>query len=710
MTGLGDMRVAVAGQPNTGKSTIFSALTGMHQEVGNWPGKTVEKKQGKAPVGQGGYTVVDLPGSYSLHAQSPEENIAVEYLLGSSPDITVVVASAVSPERTLAYALDVLALGRPIILALNMADMAASNGVRLDATAVAAGFGVPVVLLSAVRKNGVEPLREAIWQALRRPPAPGRVPEAVFKLLPDPLRREVFQARDCLLSHGVEEGRALSLLWQALSGSAPGPDGIGVSGIGRKAENAGALTKVRWAGWKQGNALDADGVQSRQAAGQNAEAADHAQGADCLAALNSLCSEEHCHQFSEARQTWLEKLVGRDSVQALDKRSATVAWDAWLLHPVWGLAAMTGFLLLTLVAGFGIGFPLAGGTAYLFSLPEPHILAWGQEGKHLLAAMTIGVWRGVGAVVVMLPFIVVFYAIFAFLEDVGYMARAAFIMDRAMSRIGLNGKAFVPLLFAIPCNISGVVGCRTIDDPRQRLLTILLVPLVPCTAKIVVMVTLASWLFAPLSAVLVVLALLAMNMLVLGGISLLAGKIMPSTDSLGGLVMELPHFHKPNPRAIGRYVWRNMLAFLRKASTLIVAFSVLIWFLSYYPTADIETSLIGQLGRVLQPLGDIMGVGWRFMTALLASGVSKEAVMATIGVLFSATTDQLPEILRHSVSQASAVAFMCAQSLFIPCVATIGILYSESRSLKILAAMFAYSLVLPVVMATAVYHLALLLG
>lgn len=707
MTDLSDMWVAVAGQPNTGKSTIFSALTGMHQEVGNWPGKTVEKKQGKAPAQQGGYNVVDLPGSYSLYAQSPEENIAVEYLLGSSPDVIVVVASAVSPERTLAYALDVLALGRPVILALNMADMAASNGVSLDVSTVAAGFGVPVVLLSAVRKNGVEPLREAIEQALRRPPAPGRVPEAVFKLLPDPLRRELFQVRDRLISQGIEDGRVLSLLWQILGGGALNPKGEGNSGSGYAAEGAEFLAKAHGASCKHARAMDADGMQSRCSAEQNVEVANHE---DCHAVLSALCSEEYRHHFCEARQAWLEKLVGRDSVQALVRRSATVAWDAWLLHPVWGLAAMTGFLLLTLVAGFGVGFPLAGGTAYLFSLPEPYILAWGQEGKPLLAAMTIGVWRGVGAVVVMLPFIVVFYAIFAFLEDVGYMARAAFIMDRAMNRIGLNGKAFVPLLFAIPCNISGVVGCRTIDDPRQRMLTILLVPLVPCTAKIVVMVTLAAWLFTPLSAVLVVLALLAMNMLVLGGISLLAGKIMPPTDSLGGLVMELPHFHKPNPRAIGRYVWRNVLAFLKKASTLIVAFSVLIWFLSYYPTADIGTSLIGQLGRLLQPLGDIMGVDWRFMTALLASGVSKEAVMATIGVLFASTTDQLPEVLRHSVSQASAVAFMCAQSLFIPCVATIGILYSESRSLKILTAMFAYSFILPIVMATIVYHLALLLG
>ena len=283
-------------------------------------------------------------------------------------------------------------------------------------------------------------------------------------------------------------------------------------------------------------------------------------------------------------------------------------------------------------------------------------------------------------------------------------------MDRAMRRLGLNGKAFVPLLFSIPCNISGIVGCRTIDDPRQRLLTLLVIPLVPCTAKIIVMVTLSAWLFTPAVAILVVLGLLTLNMLVLAGVCLLAGKTMPAPVRESGLLMELPHFHRPNVLTISRYVSRNIMAFIKKASTLIVAFSAVLWFLSYYPSANVEQSLLGQMGKMLQPLGDLMGADWRLLTSLLASGVSKEALMATLGVLYDTGTGTLAETLRVSVSHASALAFMCAQSLFFPCIPATGILYSEARSFTLITAVVAYSLILPFALAIMIYQAARLVS
>lgn len=652
--------VAVAGQPNTGKSTIFSVLTGLHQEVGNWPGKTVEKKQGKAPQNQGGYTVIDLPGSYSLHAGSAEEDIAVDFLLNAAPDLTVVVASAVSPERTLSYALDIIALERPVIIALNMADIAEQNGVFLDADKIRDTLGVPVLTLSAIKKDDGAALRQTVMDALRSPVPAAPVPQAAIAALPGALREAYSLAVETLCGNdGMERRQAEALVWRALNG-----DKDARSALARFAQS--------------------------------------------VPAVGLLLTEESGMAFRKARYRWLEGVTDRDGRRALARNSATAAWDKWLLHPVWGGIMMCLILLLTLAAGFGVGFPLAALTGHLFSLPEEFILDAFGPGMPALNAMAVGVWRGVGAVITMLPFIVVFYSVFAFLEDVGYMARAAFLMDRCMSAIGLNGKAFIPLLFAVPCNITGVVGSRTVNDPKERMLTILLIPLVPCTAKIVVMVSIASWLFPASTAALVVLALLGMNALVLGAISLLAGRFILDRPRLEGLLMELPHFHKPNPRSIMRYVTRNVRGFLRKASTLIVSFSVVLWFLSYYPTATIETSLLGRLGAVLEPVGRLMGADWRLLTSLLASGVSKEAVLATIGVLFNATTDQLPAILRANVSNASALAFMSAQSLFIPCVATLGILYSESRSKKLFAAIVAYTLVLPVAVASLVYRVALL--
>ncbi|WP_291438396.1 ferrous iron transport protein B [Desulfovibrio sp.] len=659
MSSIAESLIAVAGQPNTGKSTIFSALTGVHQEVGNWPGKTVEKKQARAPQSQGGYSVVDLPGSYSLHAHSPEERIAVDYLLHAAPDITVVVASALSPERTLAYALEVMALERPMVLALNMTDMAEKNGIYLDVQAISAMLGVPVVPLSAIRKKDVASLREAVRQSLYIRPQPGRLPVGVLQSLPPPLAETAKKSITLLQEqHGFSEQAALALIWRSMSGE------------GESTTRLQALTG---------------------------------------SLVAPLLTDEARRLFAAARRDWIARLTGREGREALTRQSATAAWDRWFLHAVTGPCIMAAILLLALCLGFGVGFPLAYLTGQALSLATPHILALEAYGLPLIAAMSTGVWHGVSAVLAMLPFVAVFYMVFAVLDDVGYMARAAFIMDRAMSRLGLDGKAFVPLLFAIPCNISGIVGCRTIDDPRQRLLTILVVPLVPCTAKIIVMVTLSAWLFTPTAAILVVLGLLTLNTLTLAGVCLLAGKMMPAPVRERGLLMELPHFHRPNARAISRYVSRNIMAFIKKASTLIVAFSAVLWFLSYYPSANIEQSLLGQMGRVLQPLGDLMGADWRLLTALLASGVSKEALMATLGVLYDTSAGQLAETLRAGVSQASALAFMCAQSLFLPCVSTVGILYSEARSLGLLAAVVVYSLVLPFGLAILVYQAARLL-
>ncbi len=660
MISIAESLVAVAGQPNTGKSTIFSALTGVHQEVGNWPGKTVEKKQARAPLGQGGYHVVDLPGSYSLHAHSPEERIAVEYLLHTAPDITVVVASALSPERTLAYALEVMALERPMVLALNMTDLAEKNGIHLDAKAIAAKFGVPVVALSAICRKDADPLREAVRQALHSQPQPGRLPVAVLQNLPQPAAAAATESlRQLQEQHNLAEPAALALIWRSMSGEGESE--------ARLRELAGNL-------------------------------------------VAPLLTTEARQQFDAARRDWIAQLTGRKSRDALTRQSTTAVWDRWFLHPVAGPCIMAAILLLALILGFGVGFPLAYKTGEALSLVTPYIEDLNSYGLHLITAMCLGVWRGVRSVFAMLPFVAVFYTVFAILDDVGYMARAAFLMDRAMRRLGLNGKAFVPLLFSIPCNISGIVGCRTIDDPRQRLLTLLVIPLVPCTAKIIVMVTLSAWLFTPAVAILVVLGLLTLNMLVLAGVCLLAGKTMPAPVRESGLLMELPHFHRPNVLTISRYVSRNIMAFIKKASTLIVAFSAVLWFLSYYPSANVEQSLLGQMGKMLQPLGDLMGADWRLLTSLLASGVSKEALMATLGVLYDTGTGTLAETLRVSVSHASALAFMCAQSLFFPCIPATGILYSEARSFTLITAVVAYSLILPFALAIMIYQAARLVS
>ncbi len=359
---------------------------------------------------------------------------------------------------------------------------------------------------------------------------------------------------------------------------------------------------------------------------------------------------------------------------------------------------MAAILLAAIIAGFLLGFPLAMATGQFFKWLEPSISALMPSSLPLLASLVTGTWKGFGAVLSMLPFIIIFYAVFALLEDVGYMARAALLMDRCMRRIGLNGRAFVPLLFSLPCNITGVIGLRTMDDARQRFLTLLLIPLVPCAAKIIVLVTLASWFFAPAAAVMVIIGLLSMNALLLGVCSLIFNRFAPNNDTLPGLLLELPHYHRPNFRTICRQVYRSILAFIKKAATVIVSFTVLVWVISHYPGGSIETSLLGKFGHLAQPLGELMGMDWKLLTSLLASSISKEAVMATMSVVYNAGPGDLPTVLRAGISQGGAIAFMCAQSLFIPCIATIGMMFNETRSLKVVGFIVGYTALLAFIM------------
>jgi len=650
--------VAIAGQPNTGKSTLFNGLTGMHQAVGNWPGKTVEKKSGTTECGGRLLEVVDLPGTYSLTAGSAEERIARDFVLDGHADLVLVVVNAFCLERTLYYVSEVAALGVPYVVGLNMMDLAEEAGCLIDPIRLEERLGVPVVPMVATRKQGLDELRSVLLGSITE--RQGRRAEAHSIAWLGDRSREVHNSLADYL--GNEGGRGNRASWEAL----------------KLMEN------------------DADIRERLAEAGEGvlAEADQRLSGHDRLHA-----------QLVDDRYAWIRAAIGSTGTEAGQSLERTRRWDRWATHPLWGVCIMLVVLTTSLVAGLLVGLPpvllfMEG----VFRL-EGLVASVGLAGYPWVGGLLQGIVRGAGSVFAIVPFIGIFHVVFALLEDVGYMARIAFVMDRFMGRIGLSGRAFIPFLFSLPCTISGALACRITDSERQRFLTTMLVPLVPCTAKIAVSAAIASWLFPPTVAVASVFMLVVLNFLLLGIMCKLLDRFVLKSPETANFIMELPQYQRPEWRAIYRQAYARCTAFVRKAGTIIVAFSTLVWFAAFFPTGEINSSLLGHAGRALEPLGNLMGLDWRMVTALFASILNKEAMLATLAIIFNVPAHELAGAVRASVSNAGAITFMYAQSVFLPCVAGMGTIYSETgKRMKTLLGIIAYTTVLSLGIGILVYQ------
>jgi len=354
--------------------------------------------------------------------------------------------------------------------------------------------------------------------------------------------------------------------------------------------------------------------------------------------------------------------------------------DRWATHPWWGLLILGGILGMAFWLTYAVGSPLqallnqyvVGGLVR----GATNLLSGGPSW--LRGLVVDGIIGGVGTVVTFFPILIIFFVVLGVLEDVGYMARAAFVMDRFMHLMGLHGRSFLPLFLGFGCNVPAVTGTRVVDSERARLVTILLAPLVPCTARMAVVATLAPGFFA--SPTLVSWGLVATNLVVLALIGMVLSRVMLRSENVA-FIMELPLYHIPNWRTIGTLAWQRLVSFLQKASTVILAASLLIWLLSSVPGSTIETSLLARIGRLLEPVGRLMGMDWRMIIALLSSFVAKENSIATLGVLYSGGDPaHLLAELRSQVSVATALAFLVVQMLFVPCAATVGAIRSETNS------------------------------
>lgn len=628
------LTIALAGQPNVGKSTVFNVLTGMNQHVGNWPGKTVEQKTGGLDHGGRRLHLVDLPGTYGLSANSEEERIARDFILRERPDVVVAIVNAAALERGLYLVAELLMLPVPVVIGINMVDVAEQHGVHIETGVLEAALGTPVVGLVATKNRGV-----------------GELLDAALRLADNPTM--FVPSRPAI---ALEHEQVLRKICAAVVDRLPRP------------------YPADWVALKllEGDTEVAEMVRTSVPAAWG----------DIEVELKQ--HEDAYLDIAGSRYQWIGRMVRaaviRPRVGAL---TITGRIDKVATHYVWGPLLAIGMFGITFLLTYTVAGPIVQWLDGLISGQLVRVADSALVGAPwwLSGLLVDGLVGGVGTVLTFIPILIIFFAVLGAIEDVGYMARIAYVMDRLMHWMGLHGKSVLPLVVGLGCNVPGVMGTRIIEERRARLLTILLTPLVPCTARLAVIAFLAPALFGG-AATLVSWGLVATNLLIL----FVVGTVVNRTVFRGertAFIMEMPLYHRPNLRTISLFVWRSTVAFVRKAGVIIVIVSSVVWILSALPAGDPQHSLLADLGRLLAPVGALAGLGdWRLVVALLSGFAAKENTIATLGVLFPADGSGVGLAARVAdvLPPAAGMAFLVMIMTFIPCAAAVAVIKQETRS------------------------------
>lgn len=647
--------VALVGQPNVGKSTVFNILTGLSQHVGNWPGKTVEKKEGTHRSDNVLIRIVDLPGTYSLTAFSEEERVTRDFIIKEKPDLVVLVLNAAALERGLYLLSEVLLLNRQVIVAVNMLDVASAQGIEIDTRALQDSLGIPVVPMVAKRNSGIKELVNQITT----------ISTCETKYSPD--LPEVSADHQEIYEDILDQVRPY-------------------------------IQEPYTQEWISVKLMEGDPEVSRIVE----------ENAPKLARDNIdkllIKHEDALHAVVNGRYDWIEKIT-RSAVSQFKMGQVVLTdrIDHILTRPIFGIPVLLAVMAFVFFLTYAVGVPLQGWLSdqiqHFIKFCQPYTMEWPEWFGGLLLNGVIG---GVGSVLTFLPVLLIFFAIMAVLEDVGYMARAAFVMDRIMHLVGLHGKSFIPLCLGFGCNVPAVLGARIIETKKARMITLLLIPFVPCTARLAVLTLISAAIFGS-KAVYVSWCIVALNIAVLGIAGIFVNKTIWKQDA--PFIMELPIYHTPDIKTIMMVIWSRTLSFIRKAGTVILGVSLIVWLFSYLPNGKVEESYLASFGRLLQPLGVPLGLDWKMITALLTGLVAKENIIATLGVLYSVGRDGLSQTLPVIMSPESAAAFLVVMMLFIPCAATVAVLKKEMNNSKWFYATIVMTLIVSYLGGIAAYHL-----
>lgn len=693
------LTVALIGNPNTGKSTLFSALAGIHQRVANYPGVTVEKKTGRMDFQGRRYELIDLPGLYSLSPRSRDEMVAVDVLLGreagtAAVDAVLCIVDGSNLQRNLYLLSQALELGLPMVVAVNMLDVARQRGITVNLAELQRRLGVPVVAVQANRRVGIGALRTALAQAMAGPAPTVETP------LPD-----VFESEAVVLA---------ALLGQRLDRR----------GMGRLAPRFLAQRLLLDTSGYLPDALLHDDCVTQEAI---AAARQRLEGAGCL-----IPGVE-----TAARYDWARRLL-KDAVAQKDAGglSRTDRIDHFLTHRIWGTAVLIVAMLIVFQAVFVWARPLMAGIDYLTEALGDRVEASMADGA-LRSLLVKGVIHGAGSVLAFIPQIAILFFFIAILEDCGYMARAAYLMDKLMVRVGLSGKSFLPMLSSFACAVPGIMAARVVENERDRLTTILVTPLLTCSARLPVYALLIA---AFIPARTYVWGLVSLQGLTLAGLYLVGilaavgmAKLLKGTLLRGRaplFLMELPSYQRPMLHTAFFRVWERVAVFLRCAGTLILAVSILTWAAMYYPNGgkSPQHSFLGMAGKFVEPAVRPLGWDWRTGCAVIASFPAREVVVATMGVIFlpdappkdeDETSTRLQTALRNAKWDGSnrplfntpvALSVMVFFALCAQCVSTLAIIRRETNSWRWPLFTFSYMTALAYVAAMLTYQVGSWMG
>ena len=663
-----ERKIALLGQPNSGKSTVFNTLTGAHQHVGNWPGKTVEKVEGEFTLNGVKYLVADLPGTYSLSANSDEEIVTRDYIASGGAELTCILADASQLERSLFMLADYAGINTPAMLVLTMTDVSKAQGKSVDAEKLSQKLGIPVVSLVAPDKKSYGSFYQALEESMKAP------------------KRLSANALTTLYESGGQKAayeKALSL--------------VPADGIDQYSP-----------AWLAAKLLEGDSVVAHKVS-----AVSDKEAVKAFLAGNP----DGSLYTSDCKFAWIENILSGVVTKTKKDSQLLTRFDRAAISKRWGKAIAIGIVLLGIILSMVVAAPIMTVGGQIPTLLYPLVESIGLPAW-LTSFINGTIVTALGWVFSMAGFVFGINLVFGLLEEVGYMARVSYVFDNTMNKLGLQGKSIMPMLVSFGCTIGGAAGTRVIDSYGQRILTIALAWAVPCGATFAVIPALASSIFGGMGAIGVMLLIFAIMFLHIMITAKIFGRKLSPVEDRTGLIMELPPYHKPRWGSLLRTTVVRACDVFKKAFVVVVVVAAVFWALAYSGSGDMTGSVLYKFGKAIEPVTKFFGMGWQTFLAFVSSMISKEAVLGVTSVLFTgagsiweatatgAADANIGQIIAASISKPEALAFILAVNFNVPCLMALNATLHETHSAKWTVRIALYYIATALIISCLTYHIA----